>query len=374
MTLPHKVLILSIPLCEIPFHTPEYKQFSKQFDISIYEPTTEEELIQKLQTEYNDVSAIWTTATSVFRFGGIAKFIPYFSSTVKVYVFPWVGYTEEEARLLHERDIVFCNVGDISAHDVADQALHLTLGTFRFNSFFEHQFRAGLNILDSRTILGSKGWDAHGEPLPPPERANLAESVSVGGKKIESPTGKIAGIVGLGSIGKEIGRRLTAIGMEVLYNKRSPLSESEEAELGYKATFVPTFEEMSKKVDLIVIAVPHSPETTDLISRESLKKMKRGVRIVNIGRGSAIDEDALLEALENGIVNSVGLDVFRGEPFNINPKFAKRWDVTMTPHLGNVSTDNIINGNIRCMKNIKNVLLEGGTGFSQVVYTPPTPK
>lgn len=369
MSSKQKVLVLVTPLNEVPYHTDEYKEFSSLFDIVTYEPTTKEKLIEVLQSdEYSDISAIWTTATSVFQFGGIAQFIQYFPKSVKAYVFPWVGYSEKESKLLHERNIKFCNVGDVSKDDVADIALYLAMATFRFFNFFEYQFRPVLSTLKCRNTLGSKSWDDRGEPLPPPERANLAESSSIGGKEVGSPTNKIAGIIGFGSIGKEIGRRLGAIRMKVVYTKRTPLTKEEENELGYQAEFIPTIAELLSSVDLIIIATPHSPETINIINRESLKTVKKGVRIVNVGRGSAIDEEALLEGLDNGTVNSVGLDVYRNEPSNIDQRFAKRWDVTMTPHLGNVSTDNTVQANFRCMNNLKNILLEGGDGISPVYY------
>jgi lactate dehydrogenase-like 2-hydroxyacid dehydrogenase len=363
-----QVLVLTTESSEHADHIPEYKEFLTFFDVIVYQVTTRAELISKFSHEFKNIEAIWTTGHSIYSIGGVTELAPHFPESVKVYCFSWVGYLEEERQVLKNRGIKFCNVGDVSAHDVADCALYLTLSCFKFGNFFEHQFRPALSIMPAREILGSRAFDSEGEPLPPPANGvNLAHSSSIGGKKVESPTGKVAGIVGLGSIGKEIGYRLNAIGMKISYTKRSPLSAADEAQLGYTAKFYSSFKELIQEVDLIVIAVPHSPETENLINRETLKLAKRGVRIVNIGRGTAIDEEALLDALDDGTVCSVGLDVFRNEPNGVDPRFAKRWDVTMTPHFGSLTTDNIVDSNKRCMANIKNILLEGGEGVTPIL-------
>lgn len=286
--------------------------------------------------------------------------------SLKVIAYPWVGFFQEEADKLKEKGIIYCNVGDVSANDVADIALHLTLSIYRFTSFFEHQARNHLTILPARGILGSESFNIEtGEPEQILESANLSKKMSLGGKKIETPAGKIAGIVGLGSIGAAIGKRLSTIGMEIRYTKRTALSKKEEEKLGYQAKYYPTFEELIPEVDLIVFAVPHSPSTKHLINPESIKLVKPGVRLVNIGRGSAIDEDVLFKGLDDGTITSVGLDVFEGEP-SIDPRYKNRWDVTITPHIGNLTTDNSVESNKRCMENISNVLIDNGTGISPV--------
>lgn len=361
-----QVLVLTTERSEHADHIEEYEEFLTHFDVLVYKVSTFDDLVERLGADFSNVEAVWDAGHSVWSLGGIAKLAPHLPESVKVYCFSWVGYLEEEADALKKRGIKFCNVGDVSSHDVADAALYLTLSCYRFFNFMEHQLRPNLSIMNVRATLGSAKFGEDGEPLPPPESGvNLAHNSSIGGKKVESPTGKIAGIVGLGSIGKEIARRLNAIGMKISYTKRSPILDSNE--LGFPVKYYSKFTEMIKEVDLIVLAVPHSPETTHLINEDSLKLCKPGVRIVNIGRGTAIDEDALLKALDDGTVCSVGLDVFKGEPSHIDPRFAKRWDVTMTPHAGNITTDNTVNSNIRCMENIKNVLLEGGEGVTPIL-------
>lgn len=361
-----KILILLTPRSELADHIPQFEEFKQLFDISIETTSTKEDLIEKLTTKYTDISGIWVTGAALWAFGGPGVFIDYYPTSLKIIVYPWVGYLQEDVDKLKSKGIVYCNVGDVSSNDVADIALHLTLSAYRFTSYFEHQLRKDLNIIPARAILGSQEFDKQtGEPLPPPASTNIARKFSLGGKRLESPGGKIAGIVGLGSIGAAIGKRLSAIGMEIRYTKRKPLSSNEEIALGYKATFYPTFEDLIKEVDLIVFAVPATPSTKHLINPETIKLVKPGVRLVNIGRGSAIDENVLFKALDDGTITSVGLDVFEGEPY-VDKRYQNRWDVTITPHIGNLSNDNIVDSNIRCMKNIINVLIEGGPGISPI--------
>lgn len=362
----HSVLVLKTQRSELADDIPEFVEFQKRFNVYIYQVTTKEELIAKLENEYKQISALWSSGPSLWKLGGVTPFIDHLPPSLKVLVYPWVGYLEDDAEKLRAKNITYCNVGDVSANDVADIALHLTLSAYRFTSYFEHEVRKDLSIIPARSFLGSEKFNPKTlEPLLPPPNANIAKKMSIGGKKLESPFGKIAGIVGLGSIGAAIGKRLSAIGMEIRYTKRTPLSKEDESKLGYKAKFYPSFEELIPEVDLIVFAVPGSTSTKHLINSETIKLVKPGVRLVNIGRGSVINEDVMFEALDNGIITSVGLDVFEGEP-KIDPRYQNRWDVTITPHIGNLTTDNTVESNKRCIRNIVNVLIENGPGISPV--------
>lgn len=349
-------------------HLPEFKKFQEKLDVHIHTLTTPEDFIHDLKTKFNDISALWIT-TSLFKIGGLNPFIDYLPDSVKVVSFPWVGHNAFDGEKLKKKGIILANVGDSSSKDVADIALLLTLGTFRYSSYLEHSLRiSDANITEARATFGGDGFDPKtGEPIPPEniEHTNFAKKLTIGGKTVDSPSGKVAGIVGLGSIGKEIAKRLSVIGMDIKYTKRTPLKQEEEEKLGFKTEFYPSFEELIPHVDLIVIAVPHSAATINLINEKTIKLVKKGVRIVNIGRGTAIDEDVLLKALDDGTVNAVGLDVFQNEP-KIDKRFLNRWDVTILPHIGSFTVENFEGANIRVIENIEDVLLHGGESLSPV--------
>lgn len=354
--------------CDLADHLAEFKKFQETFDVYIEELTTAENFINALKTKYNDISAVWATS-SLYKYGGLNPFIDYLPKTVRIVAFPWVGHNAFDGKKLRERGIILANIGDSPAKDVADIALLLTLATFRYSSYLEHALRiSDASITEAREAFGGENFDPKtGEPVPPGdiENKNLAKNLTIGGKTLDSPANKIAGIVGLGSIGKEIAKRLNAIGMEIKYTKRSPLTEKEAAKLPFDTEFYPTFEELIPHVDLLVIAVPHSEATINLINEKTIKLIKKNARIVNIGRGTAIDEDVLLKALDDGTINSVGLDVFQNEP-KIDERFLNRWDVVILPHVGSFTVDNFTDANIKTIRNIEDVLLHDGPSLSAV--------
>jgi lactate dehydrogenase-like 2-hydroxyacid dehydrogenase len=355
---------------DIPDHLPEFQQFQEQFDVIVKKIDIKElsEWKNLFETELRDISAIWATNVFFrlpFKFNDIIDFFP---KSLRVVVLPWVGHDSFDGAKLREKGIVLANAGEAPSKDVADIALQLTLGTFRYTSYFEKSLRAKAgNITEVRQVLGGTEVDITGEPLPPADedRKNWTKYVTLGGKTLNSPAGKVVGLVGLGAIGKEIALRLWAIGMKIAYTKRSELAKEELESLPYKPTFYESFEDLIPHVDLLVLAVPHTPQTVRLINEDSISLFKKGVRIVNIGRGSAIDEDVLFKALDDGTVNSAGLDVFLNEP-QIDKRFLNRHDVVILPHLGSFTVDNFRISTIRTIENIKDVILGSGSGISPV--------
>src|ERR687885_1025663 len=109
--------------------------------------------------------------------------------------------------------------------------------------------------------------------------------------------GKTVGIFGAGQIGQLIASRLKPFDVKMLYYKRTPLSIAEEEQFGFRYSY---FDDMINHSDIIVIAAPQTPETKGIFNRDSLSRMKRGAWIVNIARGGIVEQDALVEALEEG--------------------------------------------------------------------------
>lgn len=142
-------------------------------------------------------------------------------------------------------------------------------------------------------------------------------------------SGKTLGIIGLGRIGREVGKRMKAFEMDVIgYDPFIPASVVEP--LGIE--FV-QLEEIWKRADIITVHVPLLPETKYTINRETLAKCKKGVMIINVARGGIIDEAALLDALTSRHVYAAGLDCFEEEP-PMNQELIRHPFVTPTPHLG----------------------------------------
>ena len=141
--------------------------------------------------------------------------------------------------------------------------------------------------------------------------------------------GKTVGIVGLGRVGLEVAKRARAFQMSVLAHDPF-VSPSVARDLGIRLVVL---DEIYANADYITLHVGLTPQTANMINAASIKKMKRGVRLVNCARGELVDESALAEGLKSGHVAGVALDVFREEPLKQSP-FAAIENVVMSPHIG----------------------------------------
>ena len=143
--------------------------------------------------------------------------------------------------------------------------------------------------------------------------------------------GKTIGIVGMGEIGCELALRAGAMGMEVRYFKREPLSE--ELERRFSAAYRP-LPELLAESDYVCMVVPHTAETERMIGREELARMKPTAFLVNVCRGGVVDEAALIEALTERRIAGAGLDVFTFEPLPAESPLGRLDNVILTPHVG----------------------------------------
>ena len=145
--------------------------------------------------------------------------------------------------------------------------------------------------------------------------------------------GKTLGLIGFGNIGQATGRRAAALGMKVLYYRRTPVDVSFASQV--------SLDELVAQSDYVSLHVPHTPETNNIVDAGLLDRMKDGVYIVNCGRGGTLDEDALYDALVSGKVAGAALDVFLDE--KVNPGNSKLFEledenglglVVGSPHIG----------------------------------------
>jgi D-3-phosphoglycerate dehydrogenase len=142
--------------------------------------------------------------------------------------------------------------------------------------------------------------------------------------------GKTLGIIGLGSIGREVVLRARAFEMRVLAT--DPYVSSQWAEdLNISLVDLPT---LLAESDYVSLHVALTPETRNMLSRDAFAQMKKGVRIINCARGELIDEGALREAMESGTVAGAALDVFQSEPPEAGSPLLQSPDLVATPHIG----------------------------------------
>ncbi len=147
-------------------------------------------------------------------------------------------------------------------------------------------------------------------------------------------TGKTAGIVGMGRIGRAIARRLhSGFGMEILFFNRSTLPSQP-----VPARQVPTLAALMAQSDFVVIAVPGGAETRHLVDAAALSALGPDGILINIARGDVIDEDALIQALAERRIRAAGLDVYAQEPL-IPPDLRAMDNVVLLPHLGTAAEE-----------------------------------
>jgi D-3-phosphoglycerate dehydrogenase len=144
--------------------------------------------------------------------------------------------------------------------------------------------------------------------------------------KGEELAGKTLGLIGFGRIGSIVGQKANALGMEVLFHRRTDIDVD-------FAEQVP-MDELLERSDYISLHVPHTPATHYIIGAEEIAKMKDGVKIVNCGRGGTLDEDALDDAIESGKVAGAALDVYEDEAEERGQKLMQLPQVIGSPHIG----------------------------------------
>lgn len=145
---------------------------------------------------------------------------------------------------------------------------------------------------------------------------------------------KTLGVIGLGKIGREVAIRSKSFGMKVI-GFDPVLSEDVASKFGIELL---SLELLLSRSDIITVHVPLTEETKYLLNEESLKKCKRGVKIINCARGGIINEESLIKSIDEGIVSSAAFDVYETEPPDLMGKLIQHPKIICTPHLG-ASTD-----------------------------------
>jgi lactate dehydrogenase-like 2-hydroxyacid dehydrogenase len=210
-----------------------------------------------------------------------------------------VGYDHIDAAYAAEHNIMITNTPDVLTEEVADIALGLLISTLREFVKADRYLRSGL-------------WTTQQFPL------------SVG-----SLRDRKVGMVGMGRIGQAIGRRLEACRVPVVYHSRNPAPD-----VSYK--HYPDLIEMAKAVDTLVLIVPGGASTAKMVNADVMKALgPRGV-IINVARGSVVDEQALVAALKSGTILAAGLDVFANEPA-VPDELKAMQNVVLLPHIGSAS-------------------------------------
>ena len=209
-----------------------------------------------------------------------------------------VGYDHIDAKWAGEHGIIVTHTPGVLDEEVADTAFGLLLATARQLPQAERYLREGR-------------WLEASFPLSPSLR------------------GRTMGILGLGRIGKAIARRAVAFGLDVVYHGRK-------AQEGAPYLYYPTLIGLARACDILVVVAPGGEATRNIVNREVLEALGPNGVLVNVARGSLVDEEALIEALNSRTILAAGLDVFAHEP-NVPAGLLEADNAVLLPHVGSAS-------------------------------------
>jgi lactate dehydrogenase-like 2-hydroxyacid dehydrogenase len=212
-----------------------------------------------------------------------------------------VGYDSVDAKWAGEHGIVVTNTPGVLDEEVADTTIGLLINTVRQLPQAERYLRAGK-------------WLEKSFPL-----------------TVSTLRDRTIGICGMGRIGKAIARRLEAMGLPVVYHSRRPAPD-----VAYR--HYPDLVAMARDVDVLILIVPGGPETKHMVNREVLEALGPDGVLINMARGSVVDEPALIAALREKKILSAGLDVFADEP-RVPKELMEMEHVVLLPHVGSASVE-----------------------------------
>ena len=211
-----------------------------------------------------------------------------------------VGYDNVDAAGAAQRGIAVTNTPGVLDAEVADLTLGLILATIR-------------RIPQADRFVRDRRWPDGPFPLSP----------TLQGRRI--------GILGLGNIGKAIARRLEGFGVPIAYCGRAP-------QAGVPYAYYPDATALAEASDVLVVIVPGSSATRHLVNAQVLAALGPHGVLVNVSRGSVIDEEALIAALQDGTIQAAGLDVYAHEPHVPDALIALE-NVVLLPHIGSASVE-----------------------------------
>ena len=245
--------------------------------------------------DHADIRAIACSATTELVPGSLMAQFP----QLEILSTFGVGYDHIDVKYAAAHGIIVTNTPEVLTEEVADTAIGLLLCTVRELPQAERYVRAGK-------------WLQRGYPL---SKATLRN--------------RTVGIVGMGAIGQAIARRLEAFGVPVVYHTRQARRE-----LPYR--HYPSLLDMARAVDTLMVIVPGGAATQNMINAEVLDALGPNGILINMARGSVVDEPALIKALKAKRIMAAGLDVYVKEP-QVPQELIEMDNVVLLPHLGSAS-------------------------------------
>lgn len=234
-----------------------------------------------------------------------------------------VGFDNIDVQLVQSKGIVVTNTPGVLTETTAELGFTLMLTVAR-------------RIVEAEQYVQRGEWQSWGPYL-------------LAGKDLYNAK---VGIYGMGDIGKAFARRLKGFNANIMYHNRSRHKDAEEA-LG--ALYVP-FDTMLEHSDFIICTAPLTEDTRNKFDTAAFKKMKNDAIFINIGRGAVVDEQALVNALQDGEIGGCGLDVLRQEPVDMTHPLLSMKNAVILPHIGSASVVTRNRMIQLCVDNIRLVL------------------
>ena len=259
-------------------------------DVTVYDDTTPEQLLERIQSAGVVVTKEMPVSGDLIR---------RFPDSVKIICEAGTGYNNIDLAAAREKGIIVCNVPSYSSERVAHTAIMMILN---LSSTMQTQMK-----------MLAKG-----------DHSNFTKHLQVPHVEVN---GKTLGIIGAGNIGRAVIKIAKALDMDILVYTRTPREDSD----GIRYVDLDT---LLANSDYISLHCPLTPQTRHIINKETLSKMKPSAFLVNTSRGALVDEPALIEALQNGVIAGAALDVQETEPpAEDNPLYTLD-NVILTPHMG----------------------------------------
>jgi lactate dehydrogenase-like 2-hydroxyacid dehydrogenase len=217
-----------------------------------------------------------------------------------------VGVDHVDLDAARQKQVVVTNTPDVLSDATAEIAMLLILGAARRAS-------------EGERLVRNQQWK------------DWSPAFMVG----RQVTGKRLGILGLGRVGQVVARRGRGFDMTIHYHNRNPLDPDQASD----AIYHDSVEALLKNIDVLSIHCPASEATRGLLNRDRIALMHRDAILVNTSRGGVIDDDALVAALQSGVIAAAGLDVFNGEPDSIHPGYRDLDNAFLLPHIGSATRE-----------------------------------
>ena len=274
------------------------KKLAENFEVTLNKndaPIPYEELI-KLANQYDGMAVSgWDKFDENFfnNMNGRLKIIATFS----------VGYDHIDIKSAKEKNIIITNTPNVLNDAVAEITLLLMLATCR-------------KAYEGISLVKSGKWKD--------VKVDFVNFVMG-----QSLTGKTLGIIGMGRIGRIVAKRAKGFGMKIIYCNRNKLSN----EIEDGAKYYESVNSMMPDCDFVSIHTPATKETKNILNNAAIELLPKHAIVINTSRGSTVDDEALIKALQNNKIYAAGLDVFINEP-NVDERYLKLDNCFLLPHIG----------------------------------------